>query len=231
MNKVYDFFTSTSGFKKFDVVDQELGEAIIEADYDAIKTEIGIDLRPSFHQTVSQYDRFKFLLEADGSVISECVIDGIILTFNKFAQEHYIHAFDEFGDDFIKFARQFYPLDIYEKAEDEVTLTIVKPITDENPNLDFWIWNNAGHKYPLKFKTFEEYILCGIDNKFVVGWQYFYVETESVDFDEPLRLAPDFSDAMYRMDWALQLMKKYFPDDDWSMQEQELKRVNDTTTR
>ena len=226
LNILSNFFHEDNDYNL--TAEKEIGGPIIEADYDSIKTEIGVDLRPSFHEVTSLHDSFKFLLLNDDLVVSECVIDGIIMTFNDFSQEHYIHAFDEFGESFIKFARQFYPLDIYEKATDEVTLTVVKPISDSNNEIEFWIWNNSGQKYKLRFQSFLEYLIAGISCKFCVFWQYFYIDIDSMNLDDPFTnewLAQSFSEAINRSNFCLESMNRFFSDYDWSMQEKELERL------
>ena len=225
---ISNFFKKSHHYDWVTKKEVELGESIIDADYDSINQEIGINLRPSFDDVVSEHDRFKFILCENDDVISECMIDGLIMTFNEFGQEHYIHAFGEFGNEFISFARQFYPLDIYEKACNELTLVVVKPITSVNDEMEFWIWDNSGSKYKLRFKTFMEYLEAGIGCSFCVFWQYFYLDTDSVNFEDAFTqewLASNFDRAISRMQDVLARMKEYFPNEDWSYQEGELERV------
>jgi|SRR5690554_405306 len=225
---INNFFKRTHQYDWVTNKEIYLGDSIIESDYESINQEIGIDLRHSFNDVFSEHDKFKFILYANDNVISECTIDGLIMTFNEFGQEHYIHAFDEFGEEFISFARQFYPLDIYEKACDETTLVVVKPITLVNDKMEFWIWNNVGPKYKLRFETFGEYLETGISCRFCIFWQYFYLDTKAMDFNDPFTkewIANNFNGATSRMKTALTSMKEHFPKEDWSYQEGELERV------
>ena len=205
----------------------ELGDPIRENNYKMVEDEVGLKLKKHFHEVFSVHRNIEILFKAkDESIVSECSIEGLKYSFNEYAQELYIQIYDEWGEEFKTFARQFYPLDIYRESLDAVTLTVVKIIDEEH--LEIWIWNNAGPKYKLKFNSIEEYLEAGVKCKFIICWQYFYIDTEALDFNDPFTkewIASDFFDAVSRMKTALGSMKEYFPEEDWSYQEGELERV------
>lgn len=213
--------------EKFVLVKNELGDPIKENNYKMVENELGLKLKRLFHNLFGIHRSIEiFYKNADDSIVGECSIEGLKYSFNEYAQELYIQIYDEWGEEFKTFARQFYPLDIYRESLDAVTLTVVKIIDEEH--LEIWIWNNAGPKYKLKFNSIEEYLEAGVKCKFIICWQYFYIDTEALDFNDPFTkewIASDFFDAVSRMKTALGSMKEYFPEEDWSYQEGEMERV------
>lgn len=199
----------------------------------AVLQETGLEVKGDFESLLNQLSVLELCyLDAEDSVIAELNFSGILMCFNDFAQEHYIHAFEDFrkeelGDAFLSFAKKFYPIDTFYKAYDGVSVGCYLPKTEESP-CEFWIWNNAGHKYKLVFRTMEEYIQAAVDCKCILSWQYFYLDTDYPDFTDSfsqLWLAPSYSEAIYRMTNALELLRQYFPGKDWGKQAQELLRV------
>lgn len=112
--------------------------------YESIKEEIGFGVKKLYHDVFSSHNGFEINWKNDDLICGEINVLRIHHSFSSPLQEHYIHAFDEFGEDFKTFARQFYPFDIYRESLDEVTLTVVKIIDEEH--LEFWIWNNEGSR-------------------------------------------------------------------------------------
>lgn len=204
-------------------VDLILEREIREFHYETSKEECGFNLKKLFH---SVYSGFSLKWKYDEQVLGEINVPRIIYSFASTAQERLIHVFAEFGEEFKTFARQFYPLDIYRESLDAVTLTVVKIIDEEH--LELWIWNNSGHKYKLKFSSIEEYLEAGVKCKFIVCWQYFYIDTDTMDFSDSFIaewVASGYDGAIHRMEDTLETMKEYFPEEDWSYQEGEMERV------
>ena len=130
------------------------------------------------------------------------------------------------------FAQQFYPFDIYRESLDAVTLTAIKIIDEEH--LELWIWNNAGQKYKLRFRSIEDYLEAGTQCKFVIFWQYFYIDTDAMDFFDPFVkewVAFGYSEAILRMGEALETLKEYFLTEDWASHQKELERVKGLISR
>ena len=213
--------------KEFEI-EVELGDPVFEANYLSTIDEIKWNPKKLFDNFFKIHDGVELIYRANDEIIGETCIGELITIFNLFAQEHYIHAFDEFGEDFRQFARQFFPLDIYKESLDEVEFSVIKPVTEDE--LEFWIWNNSGQKYKLKFKTFEEYLEAGINCKFIVHWQHFYIDSDAMNLSDSFTkefLASDFDAAIRRMESALDSMHKYFPDIAWAEQESTLKRIRE----
>jgi hypothetical protein len=202
------------------------GKSVYDFHYPTSEEVMAIDVRKMFDEIYKVHSGFNLVWKFDEQIFGEVNLLQMLFIFATNAQEHYIQIYDEWGEEFKKFARQFWPLDIYEESLDAVTLTVVKIIDEEH--LELWIWNNAGPKYKLKFNSIEEYLEAGVKCKFIVCWQYFYIDTEALDFNDPFTnewIASDFNGAMSRMKTALASMKEYFPEEDWSYQEGELERV------
>lgn len=209
--------------------------------FKSIQKYIGKDVKSTFETVVREFGTLEILYHDDEETVIHEVNIGMLpyMTFTTSAQKRYIHAEEaipqppnekpKFADEFVAFAKRFYPLDVYRNAFDEQPLCCVKP-ADEHGSVEFWQWHNAGNKYQLRFKNFEEYIRAGIDCKFIVNWQYFYIDTEALDFADAFThrwIATCFYDAISDMKECLEKMKKFFPNEDWSYQESELERVKD----
>jgi|GEM_PF-5353861 len=197
--------------------------------FDSIKEQIGINIEKLYGKVFSSNNGFELTFKnSDNLIIGELNVLRVHYSFAPAIQERFIQVYDEWGEEFKTFARQFYPLDIYKEALDSITLTAVKIIDEEH--LELWIWNNAGQKYKLKFKSIEEYLEAGVQFKFVIFWQYFYIDNDAMDFSDPFTkewVAFSYSDAISRMNEALETLQEYFPKEDWSYQEKELERVKD----
>ena len=195
----------------------ELGEPIRSKNYKTVESEIGYDLQSLFDMIFSIHREIELVFSSkDDEVICECSIEGLQYIFNEAAQTKRIHAFDDFDPRFKELCKTLYPLDIYQKSFDAVTLTAVKIISATE--LEFWIWNNSGQKYKLLFKTFIEYFEAGVDSKFIVGWQYFYLDKSALNFEDQFTrewLAHSLSAAKFRALESLDRMKTYFPKTDW----------------
>jgi hypothetical protein len=211
----------------------ELGDPLVdEDDYKTIEEHCNWNPRNLFHDIVNIHDGIDLIYKNEGKEIGEVNVMMLCGMFNEMFQEHYFahHEIEEQNpsEEYLDFCKQYYPIDIYKESTSDQVFTVVKPISEDE--LEFWIWHGADPRFKLRFKTVEEYLKVGIKNKFIVNWQYFYIDTESMDFsDEFTRnwLASDFSGATISMDWALEQMKRHFPNADWSEQEQELKRVKE----
>lgn len=194
--------------------------------YETSQEEIGFNVESQFDEIYSKNNGFSLTWKMDDQILGELFLPRITSIFASSAQERCIYVDHEWGEQFKTFARQFWPLDIYKESLDSVTLTVVKIIDEDH--LELWIWNNAGQKYKLKFKSIEDYLEAGVQCKFIVCWQYFYVDTEALDFNDPFTnewIASSYAGAISRMETAMESMKEYFPEEDWSYQENELERV------
>ena len=157
-------------------VDLILEREIREFHYETSKEECGFNLKKLFHSVYSVHSGFSLKWKYDEQVLGEINVPRIIYSFASTAQERLIHVFAEFGEEFKTFARQFWPLDIYKESLDAVKLAVVKIIDEEQ--LEIWMWNNAGPKYKLKFNSIEAYLEAGVKCKFIINWQYFYLDTD-----------------------------------------------------
>ena len=204
----------------------EYNEEIIDYFYESIKENRGIDVTKLFNDVYSIHDGFNITIKTGQVILSEVNIVKLFCTFSNTFQERFIQVYDEWGGEFKIFTRQFYPLDIYRESLDSVTLTVIKIIDEEH--FELWIWNNAGQKYKLKFKSIEEYLAAGVQCKFVIFWQYFYIDTDAMDFSDPFTkewVAFSYSEATSRMEQALTTMKECSPNNNWAGQEKELERI------
>lgn len=223
--KIINFLESIKSKKDILIEQEILGRPIREVSYKGVNEDFKMDFKKMFHPVFSEHKELEIILKADEEVICECSIESLIYIFNEEAQRD-IYTDETLSPKFTALVKKLYPLDVYRHSLDAVTLTAINPIDEDT--LEFYIWNNSGHKYKLKFKTFEEYVNCAIDNKFIVFWQYFYIDTDAMDFDDTFTkewLASDYSNAIRRMEDALETMEKYFTEDDWSYQKEEYNRV------
>jgi hypothetical protein len=207
-------------------VDFILERSVREFHYETSMEVCNVNLKKLFHTVYSEHSGFSIIWKQDSQTFGEIQVPRIIYSFSNVYQERYIQVYDEFGEEFKSFARQFYPFDIYEESLDAVKLAVVKIIDEEH--LEIWMWNNAGPKYKLKFNSIEEYLEAGIKCKFIVNWQYFYLDTDALDFNDPFTkewVANSYLEATEDMNYALTSMKEHFPEEDWSYQEGEMERV------
>jgi len=216
----------------------EIGEPIIdEDDYNPVEEKFDWNPRKMFHNIINVHDGIDLAYRIKGvgkggTEIGEVKIMMFFCLFDEMMQENYYahHELDgmDIPKEYFEFWNKYYPLDIYKDSQSEQIFTVVKPIDEDE--LEFWIWDSAGPKFKLIFKTYEEYLNAGIKNKFIVFWQYFYIDSNSMDFsDDSINItsASDFSGATIKMDWALEQMSQHFQNEDWSYQAREMKRLKE----
>jgi hypothetical protein len=122
---------------------------------------------------------------------------------------------------FDKFISQLYLFDHYPESL-QSTLKVGLELRDGKEHL--WLWNDDGEKYPLTL-SIPQYFERLLETKGFIGWQYFFVDLEDCDFDDPYfneNFAAVPNDGLHRMEEFLDVMPRLFPDADYSFYRERL---------
>lgn len=191
--------------------------------FDIIKDSIGVTFPEELKAFYSQTNGLTIVWEYNNTVTGEIhivpIMDTILDEYDESwkAQMEKSKSLD--NPQFQTFIQNLYSLDIYEETTQgtiRVVMEIDKTSKPTQPKL--WLWHLAGERFPLSL-SFHEYIDKLTESRGFFGWQYFFIDLRSCNFNDPYFskfFAQSCQDALSRMKDFLEIMPKLFPSDDFS---------------
>jgi hypothetical protein len=191
--------------------------------FDVIKDSIGIIFTEEVKSFYRQTNGLTIVWEYDELVAGEVnivpIMDTMLEEYDETWKSHMIESKSFDNPNFQAFIKNLYSFDIYEESFQSTLRVVMEINKTSKPTIPkLWLWHLAGERFPLSL-TFEEYIKKIFKTRGFYGWQYFFIDLNSCDFNDPYFsefFAESCYDALPKMDDFMKVMPKLFPKDDFS---------------